>query len=83
VYGCPTILGMPRYTLVFDAAGLDKPSRHATRELLRMRESRARRQLAELERLDLVRQVRQLIGELLVDGGATLERGAAGLRIPT
>lgn len=31
VYGCPTILGMPRYALVFDAAVLDKPSRHAAR----------------------------------------------------
>ena len=67
VYGCPTILGMPRYALVFDAAVLDKPSRHAAPELLRMHESLARRQLAEVERLDLVRQVRELIGELLVD----------------
>lgn len=38
VYGCPTILGMPRYALVFDAAVLDKPSRHAAPELLRMHE---------------------------------------------
>ncbi|MGV8623906.1 AraC family transcriptional regulator ligand-binding domain-containing protein, partial [Pseudomonas aeruginosa] len=67
VYGCPTILGMPRYALVFDAAVLDKPSRHAAPELLRMHESLARRQLAEVERLDLVRPVRELIGELLVD----------------
>ncbi|HHN2630477.1 TPA: SDR family oxidoreductase [Pseudomonas aeruginosa] len=79
VYGCPTILGMPRYALVFDAAVLDKPSRHAAPELLRMHESLARRQLAEVERLDLVRQVRELIGELLVDGGATLEQVAARL----
>ncbi len=82
VYGCPTILGMPRYALVFDAAVLDKPSRHAAPELLRMHESLARRQLAEVERLDLVRQVRELIGELLVDGGATLEQVAARLGMP-
>ena len=42
----------------------------------------ARRQLAEVERLDLVRQVRELIGELLVDGGATLEQVAARLGMP-
>jgi AraC-like DNA-binding protein len=82
VYGCPARLGAERYALVFDAAVLDKPSRHAAPELLRMHESLARRQLAEVERLDLVRKVRELIGELLVDGGATLEQVAARLNMP-
>ncbi|MFI8745081.1 AraC family transcriptional regulator [Pseudomonas sp. NPDC077186] len=82
VYGCPARLGAEDYALVFDAAVLDKASRHAAPELLRMHESLARRQLAEVERLDLVRQVRELIGELLVDGGATLEQVAARLNMP-
>ncbi|MCY1359764.1 HTH-type transcriptional regulator VirS [compost metagenome] len=82
VYGCPARLGAERYALIFDAEVLDKPSRHAAPELLRMHESLARRQLAEVERLDLVRQVRELIGELLVDGGATLEQVAARLNMP-
>ena len=83
VYGCPAQLGGERYALEFDAAVLGKPSRHAAPELLRMHESLARRQLAEVERLDLVRKVRELIGELLVDGGATLEQVAARLNMPT
>ena len=57
VYGCPARFGCERYTLVFNAAVLDKTSRHAAPELLRMHESLARRQLAEVERLDLVRKV--------------------------
>lgn len=82
VYGCPAQLGGERYALVFNAAVLDKTSRHAAPELLRMHESLARRQLAEVERLDLVRKVRELIGELLVDSGATLEQVAARLNMP-
>ncbi|MBD2838562.1 AraC family transcriptional regulator [Pseudomonas sp. JM0905a] len=82
VYGCPARLGADRYALIFDAEVLDKPSRHAAPDLLRMHESLARRQLAEVERLDLVRQVRELIGELLVNGGATLEQVAARLNMP-
>lgn len=82
VYGCPAQLGSERYALVFNASVLDKTSRHAAPELLRMHESLARRQLAEVERLDLVRKVRELIGELLVDSGATLEQVAARLNMP-
>ncbi|MGH8355467.1 MAG: AraC family transcriptional regulator [Pseudomonas sp.] len=82
VYGCPARLGAERYALLFDAAVLAKPSRHAAPELLRMHESLARRQLAEVERLDLVRRVRELIAELLVDSGATLEQVAARLHMP-
>ncbi|WP_347505875.1 AraC family transcriptional regulator [Pseudomonas anguilliseptica] len=82
VYGCPAQLGGERYALVFNASVLEKTSRHAAPELLRMHESLARRQLAEVERLDLVRKVRELIGELLVDSGATLEQVAARLNMP-
>ena len=82
-YGCPAHLNAPRYALVFDAGVLRKPSRHAAPELLRMHESLARRQLHEVERLDLVRQVRELIALLLVDGGATLEQVAARLNMPS
>lgn len=82
VYGCPVQLGAERYALTFAASVLDKPSRHAAPELLRIHESLARRQLAEVERLDLVRKVRELIAELLVDGGATLEQVAGRLNMP-
>ncbi|MDZ7888583.1 MAG: AraC family transcriptional regulator [Pseudomonas sp.] len=82
VYGCPAHFAQPHYALVFDAAVLAKASRHAAPELLQMHESLARRQLAEVERLDLVRQVRELIAELLVDNGATLEQVAARLNMP-
>jgi AraC-like DNA-binding protein len=82
VYGCPARLGAEDCALLFDAAVLEKPSRHAAPELLRMHESLARRQLAEVERLDLVRQVRELIAELLVDGGVTLEQVAGRLNMP-
>ncbi|WP_271412291.1 AraC family transcriptional regulator [Pseudomonas sp. Q1-7] len=82
VYGCPATLGADRYALIFAADVLDRPSRHAAPDLLRMHESLARRQLAEVERLDLVHQVRELIGELLVNGGATLEQVAARLNMP-
>ncbi len=82
VYGCPAQLGAERYALLFDAAVLDQVSRHAAPELLRMHESLARRQLAEVERLDLVRKVRELIGELLVESGATLEQVAGRLHMP-
>lgn len=82
VYGCPAQLGAERYALLFDAAVLNQASRHAAPELLRMHESLARRQLAEVERLDLVRKVRELIGELLVESGATLEQVAGRLNMP-
>jgi AraC-like DNA-binding protein len=83
VYGCPVRLDSSRYALVFDAAVLERPSRHAAPDLLRMHESLARRQLHEVERLDLVRQVRELIGQLLLDGGPTLEQVAVRLNMPT
>ncbi len=82
VYGCPALLGAGRYALLFDSAVLTQISRHAAPELLRMHESLARRQLAEVERLDLVRKVRELIGELLVESGATLEQVAGRLNMP-
>src|SRR3990167_397720 len=48
VYGCPARFGCERYTLVFNASVLDKTSRHAAPELLRMHESLARRQRERL-----------------------------------
>ncbi|MDO9321528.1 MAG: AraC family transcriptional regulator [Pseudomonas sp.] len=81
-YGCPVVFEQPRYSLIFAASVLQKASRHAAPELLQMHESMARRQLAEVERLDLVRKVRDLIAELLVDNGATLEQVAARLNMP-
>jgi AraC-like DNA-binding protein len=81
-YGCPVRFEQPSYRLVFAAKVLEKASRHAAPELLQMHESMARRQLVEVERLDLVRKVRELIAELLVDSGVTLEQVAARLNMP-
>ncbi|MCY1207193.1 putative HTH-type transcriptional regulator [compost metagenome] len=69
--------------LSFDAADQDRPSPSAAPDQPRMHESLARRQLAEVERLELVRQVRELIGELLANGGVTLEQVAARLNMPS
>ena len=82
VYGCPAQFEQSAVALVFDAKVLERPSRHAAPDLLRIHESLARRQLSEVERMDLVRQVRELIGELLLDGGATLEQVAGRLGMP-
>lgn len=82
IYGCPVRFDQPRNSLVFASAVLSKASRHAAPDLLQMHESMARRQLAEVERLDLVREVRELIAELLVDSGVTLEQVAARLNMP-
>ncbi|MET1080613.1 MAG: AraC family transcriptional regulator [Pseudomonas sp.] len=82
VYGCPVQLGAERYALQFDAAVLDRASRHAAPDLLRIHEALARRQLSEVERLDLVRQVRGLIAELLLEEGATLEQVSSRLQMP-
>jgi AraC-like DNA-binding protein len=81
-YGCPVRFEQPHYSLVFAAKVLEKASRHAAPELLQMHESMARRQLVEVERLDLVRKVRELIAELLVDSSVTLEQVAARLNMP-
>lgn len=82
VFACPVTLGAAHHALIFDAKVLNKASRHAAPDLLRMHDSLARRQLAEVERLDLVRKVRELISELLVESGATLEQVAARLNMP-
>jgi AraC-like DNA-binding protein len=83
IYGCPVQLACEHHALVFNASVLSKSSRHAAPDLLRMHESLARRQLAEVERLDLVRQVHELIGELLINSGATLEQVASRLDMPS
>ena len=79
VYGCPVRLASDSCAVLFAAAVLDMmPSRADPR----MHEPLARRQLAQVQRLELVLQVRRLIAEWLVDGGATLERVAARLNMP-
>lgn len=82
LYGCPAYMGSDRYALVFDAKVLDKVSAHAQPELLRIHESLAQRQLSEVERLDLVGEVRELIAELVKDNGATLEQVSLRLNMP-
>lgn len=77
VYGCQTRLGTAAYVLVFDAQVLQRPSRCAAPN-----DGLARRQLVALERRDFVRQVRELIAELVAGGNATLEQVAGRLGMP-
>lgn len=82
IYGCPVRLGAPCHSLSFDAEVLAVPSPYAAPQLLQIHDSQARRELAEVEKRDLVHQVRRLIGEL-VQEGATLAEVAARLHMPT
>ncbi|WP_010489578.1 AraC family transcriptional regulator [Pseudomonas sp. S9] len=74
VYGCPTYLGSERYALVFDSSILNRSSALAQPELLQMHDLLAQRKLIEIERIDLVNNVRELIAELVIDNRATLEQ---------
>ncbi|WP_339486699.1 AraC family transcriptional regulator [Pseudomonas sp. EL_65y_Pfl2_R95] len=82
VYGCPAHLGSKRYALVFDSAILSRCSALAQPELLQVHDLVAQRQLSEIERLDLVSQVRELIAELVIDNRATLEQVSKRLNMP-
>ncbi|WP_220804232.1 AraC family transcriptional regulator [Pseudomonas sp. NCCP-436] len=81
-YGCPVYLGAEACVLMFDASVLARPLRHVATPELRMHEKLLRRRLMEAERQQLVRQVRELIAELLADGGVTLEQVATRLDMP-
>lgn len=82
IYGCPVRLGADHHSLLFAAEVLDCPSRYPAPKLLQAHEALARRELAQLKKLDFVRDVRQLIGEL-VQEGATLAQVADRLQMPT
>jgi AraC-like DNA-binding protein len=81
VYGCPVRLGSDGIRLYFDRLLLARPSPHAEPELLALHEQVASARMAELERHDLVRDVRRIIGESLEEGDVSLEQVAARLGI--
>lgn len=81
VYGCPVRLGMPEVRFSFDRLLLARPSLHAENDLLRLHEQVASERVAELERRDLVADVRRIIAESLEDGDVSLEQVAARLGI--
>ncbi len=83
VYGCPATLGCAEGRLYFDPAILDHQIWQATPSLLKLHEQMAHEKLAELERNDLVMNVRRVIGELLDSGEVSLEAVATKLAIPT
>lgn len=81
VFGCPVELGRPENRIWFDRLVLARPSLHAEPELLRLHEQVASERVAELERRDLVAEVKRIIGESLEDGEVSLEHVAARLGI--
>lgn len=81
VFGCPVELGRSENRVWFNRLVLARPSAHHEPELLRLHEQVASARVAELERRDLVAEVRRIIGEGLEDGDVSLEQVAARLGI--
>lgn len=81
VFGCPVLFNQPENRIHFNRLVLARPSPHAELELLRLHEQVASERVAELERRDLVAQVRRIIGESLEDGEVSLEHVATRLGI--
>lgn len=83
VYGCPVTLGCTEGRLYFNREVLDYHIWQAEPSLLRLHEKMASQKLAELERNDLVTEVRRAIGEGLESGDISLEAVASRLNMPT
>jgi len=81
VFGCPVLFSQPENRIHFNRLVLARPSAHAEPELLRLHEQVASERVAELERRDLVADVRRIIGESLEDGEVSLEHVASRLGI--
>jgi len=81
VFGCPVLFGQAENRIHFNRLVLARPSPHAELDLLRLHEQVASERVAELERRDLVAQVRRIIGESLEDGEVSLEHVASRLGI--
>lgn len=81
VFGCPVELGAGENRVYFNRLALARPSPHAEPELLRLHEQVASERVAELERRDLVAEVKRIVGESLEEGEVSLEQVAARLGI--
>lgn len=82
IYGCDVTLGCSEYRLYFNKDVLDFKIWQAEPRLLRLHEQIAQEQLAELQRYDLVSEVKRAIGETLESGETSLEAIARRLDIP-
>jgi AraC-like DNA-binding protein len=83
IYGCDVTLGCSEYRLYFNKDVLDYRIWQAEPRLLRLHEQIAQEQLAELQRYDLVSEVKRAIGEMLESGETSLEAIARRLNIPS
>ncbi len=79
IYGCPVTFEQAEIRIYFSPEILDRVFWHAEPELLRLHEQVAIERLAELQRLDLVDQVRKVIAQRLECGEITLEEVAVEL----
>ncbi|MEB3767180.1 AraC family transcriptional regulator [Acinetobacter sp. MD2] len=79
VYECPVSLGQKETRLYFDAEILNHPLWQADPDLLQLHEQLALEKLQELERYDLIGDVRRAIGATLEQGETTLETVALQL----
>ncbi len=82
IYGCPATLGCGEYRLYFNREVLEHRIWQAEPRLLRLHEQLANEQLAELQRHDLVVEVKRAIGEMLESGDTSLESVAKRLGMP-
>lgn len=82
IYGCNVTLGCSEYRMYFNKDVLDFRIWQAEPRLLRLHEQIAQEQLAELQRFDLVSEVKRAIGEMLESGDTSLESVARRLDIP-
>lgn len=83
IYGCNVTLGCGEYRLYFNKDVLDFRIWQSEPRLLRLHEQIAREQLAELQRSDLVAEVKRSIGEMLESGDTSLEAIARRLGMPS
>ncbi|MDI1300790.1 MAG: AraC family transcriptional regulator [bacterium] len=82
IYGCNVTLGCGEYRLYFNKDVLDFRIWQSEPRLLRLHEQMAQEQLAELQRFDLVSEVKRAIGEMLESGDTSLDAIASRLGIP-
>ena len=82
IYGCDVTLGCSEYRMYFNRDVLDYRIWQAEPRLLRLHEQIAQEQLAELQRFDLVSEVKRAIGEMLESGDTSLEAVARRLEMP-
>jgi AraC-like DNA-binding protein len=81
VFGCPVEFGAAENRIHFNRLALARPSPHAEPELLRLHEQVASERIAELERRDLVAELKRIIGESLEEGEVSLKQVAVRLGI--